>query len=83
MREADGNPRKKAPKKTIPRAGSYTGGMIRHALPLLLAAAAFAGDKDEWAPEVPCTTEWKDAIREAKNTGRILFIYNGWQREKI
>ena len=48
----------------------------------LLAPLALAG-KQEWAKGVPYTTDWKKAIKEAQNTGRILFIYNGWQREKI
>ncbi len=46
------------------------------------AAPAFAGDK-EWAKGVPYTTDWKDAIRQAHATGKILLIYNGWEREKI
>lgn len=50
---------------------------------LVLAAAAPAADEKAWAEGVPYTTVWKDAIRLARNTGRILFIYNGWQREKI
>jgi len=49
---------------------------------LCLAAGAFAGDKG-WAPGIEYTTDWKAAIKEARNTGKILFIYNGWQREKI
>ena len=52
-------------------------------LTLLLSATAWAADKKEWAPGVAYTTDWKSAIKEARNTGKILFIYNGWQREKI
>ena len=49
---------------------------------LALGAAALAGDK-EWAKGVTFTTDWKAAIREARNTGKILFIYNGWERAGI
>jgi len=58
---------------------------MRNSIPLalaLLTAPALAGEK-EWAKGVPYTTDWEDAIREAKSTGKILMIYNGWEREKI
>ncbi len=42
----------------------------------------FAGD-GEWAPGVSYTTDWKAAIKEARQTGKILLIYNGWERRKI
>ena len=47
-----------------------------------LGATALAGDK-EWAPGISYTTDWKAAIKEARSTGKILFVYNGWQREKV
>jgi hypothetical protein len=53
-------------------------------LPALPALAGGDKDKDkEWAEGVPYLTDWKAAIKEASNTGKILFIYNGWQREKV
>ncbi len=50
-----------------------------------LAALAYAGDKDrnEWGEGVSFGTDWNAAIKEAKNTGRILFVYNGWERPDI
>ncbi len=38
---------------------------------------------DEWTKGVPYTTSWDDAITQCRETGRMLFIYNGWQREGI
>jgi hypothetical protein len=54
-------------------------------LAALSAALAHAGDKDssEWAEGVPFVTDWDAAIKQAKNSGRILFIYNGWERPDI
>ena len=62
----------------------YRGGMrFRPLLPAaLLAPLALAGDK-EWGEKIPFTTDWKAAIKEATNTGRILFIYNGWERAGV
>lgn len=50
-----------------------------------LAALVHAGDKDgkEWAEGVPFGTDWDAAIKQARNTGKILFIYNGWERPDI
>jgi hypothetical protein len=50
-----------------------------------LAALVHAGDKDtkQWAEDVPFVTDWDAAIKEARNTGRILFIYNGWERPGV
>jgi len=57
---------------------------MRVATLLILAALAQAGaDGKEWAEGVPFTTDWNAAIKEAKNTGRIPFIYNGWERPDI
>ena len=50
---------------------------------LLLTAPTLSADKKEWAKGIPYTTDWKAAIKEAKNTGKMILIYNGWQREKI
>ncbi|MHC4953596.1 MAG: hypothetical protein ACYTGZ_06880 [Planctomycetota bacterium] len=49
---------------------------------VLLALPANAG-KTEWAKGVAYTTDFKQAIKEARTTGKILLIYNGWQREKV
>jgi hypothetical protein len=52
------------------------------ALTALLAPSSSAqADAKGWAKEVPITTSWEDAIAECKATGKLLFIYNGWQRE--
>ena len=50
---------------------------------LLLTAPTLSADKKEWAEGISYTTDWKAAIKEAKNTGKMILIYNGWQREKI
>ena len=34
-----------------------------------------------WAEGVPYVTDWDEAIKQAKTTGRLLFIYNGWKAE--
>ena len=33
--------------------------------------------------EVPFTTNWNQAIKEAQATGKMLFIFNGWERSGI
>ena len=45
--------------------------------------AAAADEKKEWGPGVPYTTDFELAIRMARESGRMLFIYNGWEREGI
>lgn len=42
-----------------------------------------AGPDGEWAKGIPYTTDWKAAIRDVRQTGRMLLIYNGWQRSGI
>ena len=50
----------------------------------LVAPAASAQKKGpEWAKGVPYTTDWDEAIKQVKETGKMLFIYNGWERAKI
>ena len=51
------------------------------AIALILAASAHADG--EWAPGVKYTTDWKRAIAEARATGKMLMIYNGWQKSGI
>ena len=48
----------------------------------LFAVPALAGGS-EWVEGVPYRTDFKAAIKEARSTGKILLIYNGWQREKV
>ena len=58
---------------------------MRTSIPLalaLLALPAYAGGK-EWAKGVPYTTDFKDAIKQARTTGRIIMIYNGWEKEGV
>ena len=49
---------------------------------LLFPLPALAGGQ-EWVEGVPYTTDYKAAIKEARTTGKLLLIYNGWQREKV
>ena len=57
------------------------------ALAALIAAShpVVAKDKTkgEWGKDIPYFTEFEPAIKEAKATGKILLIYNGWERDKI
>jgi hypothetical protein len=54
------------------------------ALAGLFVSVAAAGDKDaQWAKGVAYTTDWKKAIKTARETGRMIFIYNGWARSGI
>ncbi len=39
--------------------------------------------KNEWAKGVPFHTNFKDAIKDVRRTGRILVIYNGWENSGI
>lgn len=51
---------------------------------LVLVAPARAGGKDEeWVKGVTYTTDWKQAIKTARETGKMIFIYNGWKRSGI
>lgn len=66
---------------------------MRNALAPLVALAALAAvanpvvakdkTKGEWGKDIPYFTESEPAIKEAKATGKILLIYNGWERDKI
>ena len=58
---------------------------VRTLLPLLLLAAPMSAKdkKKEWANDISYTTSWEEAIKECRNTGKMLFIYNGWERAKI
>ena len=37
----------------------------------------------EWADGVAYTTDWKAAIKAVQQSGKMLFIYNGWARRGI
>ena len=53
---------------------------------LLAAVGAFApplAADGEWVDGVAYTTDWDDAIEEVRETGKILLIYNGWERPDI
>ena len=49
--------------------------------PFLLLAVVATGlpqsSNQEWAKGIPFTTSWPDAIKQARETGKMLFIYNG------
>lgn len=50
---------------------------------LLPLASIGADEKKEWGKGVPYTTDFELAIRMARESGKMLFIYNGWEREGI
>ena len=50
---------------------------------LVLSSSLVATAKDEWGPGIKYTTSWKKALREVQKTGKILLIYNGWERPNI
>ncbi len=49
----------------------------------LLALAAAAPAQGEWAKGVPFTTSWDEAIKAVSESGKLLFIYNGWENKGI
>lgn len=51
----------------------------------LAATTSLAKDDkaQQWADGIPYTTDYEAAIKEARETGRMLLVYNGWEREKI
>ncbi|MCA9322911.1 MAG: hypothetical protein KDB53_19375 [Planctomycetes bacterium] len=58
------------------------------ALTVLIAAAligpVFAQKKDgQWADDISYTTDWDGAIKAVQESGKMLFIYNGWKNEGI
>ncbi len=66
--------------------------MIRSLLVLsLLALPSFSSEvlaqkqrgDQAWAKGVAYTTNWKEAIKSARESGKMLLIYNGWQRSGI
>ena len=53
------------------------------ALVLLLLVTPATRADDEWVKGVSYTTDWDEAIKMVKSSGKMLFIYNGWKREKV
>lgn len=53
------------------------------ALPVLLGAAAPAAGPKEWAKDIPYVTDFDLAIRQVSESGKILFIYNGWEGDRV
>ena len=37
------------------------------------------GKQGQWAEGVTYTTSWDEAIKAARETGKMLLIYNGWE----
>ena len=37
----------------------------------------------QWVDGVAYTTDWNTAIKAVQQSGKMLFIYNGWQRNGI
>ena len=51
---------------------------------LTVAGASPDVDKGgEWAKGIPYTTDWDKAIKSVQGSGRLLFIYNGWEKPNI
>lgn len=44
---------------------------------------ASAKESEGWAEGVPYLTDYDEAIKAARESGRMLLIYNGWKREGI
>jgi hypothetical protein len=61
--------------------------IMRPVVALALASPACLAQKkradESWAEGVAYTTDWKIAIKSARESGRMLLIYNGWQRSGI
>ena len=46
-------------------------------------AQAQKGKGHEWVDGIAYTTDWKAAIKAVQQSGKMLFIYNGWERKGI
>ena len=54
------------------------------AVSLLVAGAPSAPARDgEWAKGISYTLDWDQAIKEVKQSGKMLFVVNGWERSGI
>lgn len=49
----------------------------------LVVGTTPAQKSGEWAKGIKFHTKWDDAIKEVRATGKLLFIYNGWQNRKV
>ena len=53
----------------------------------LAAAVQVAEAKDEkksqWSETVAFETDYEAAIKKARESGKMILIYNGWEREKV
>ena len=50
---------------------------------IISSVAAAPARDDEWGKGITYTTKWDDAIKQARATGKMLLIYNGWERSGI
>jgi len=53
---------------------------------LLALSTVVAGARpadDQWADGVAYTTDWDDALSQVRESGKLLMIYNGWERPDI
>ncbi len=39
--------------------------------------------KARWGDGVPFTTDYEAAIKQARESGKMLLVYNGWERPDI
>ena len=75
-------------KRYLPRLASGESiGTLALVGALAAALPAVAKDKNDakhsWAAGIPFHTDFESAMKEVGETGKMLFIYNGWEREKI
>ena len=64
-------------------AGGLTAVALALALWASLGVGAAAAKQGEWASGVPYTTSWDEAIQQCRESGKMLFIYNGWEGRNI
>ena len=50
---------------------------------LLVALTATPIVAADWVDGVPYTTDWEAAIKQARESGKMIYIYNGWQKDKV
>ena len=50
---------------------------------LLIVGTPTPAKDAEWAKGVSYTTDWAQAIKEVKQSGKMLFVVNGWERSGI
>ncbi|NNC88538.1 MAG: hypothetical protein HKN82_08795 [Akkermansiaceae bacterium] len=37
--------------------------------------------KEQWGEGIPFETEWRDALRDVADSGKMLLVYNGWPHD--